>query len=513
MMPPDPGPSASERLSLAALAFLDREALPPYDPAGLTVGIVHFGIGAFHRAHEAVYTSESVPASGTGWGICGVTQRSPRVASDLRPQDCLFSVTELGPGHKSIRVIGSVRDVLVAKEQAVELRELVALPTTRIVSLTVTEKGYHYDRSSRCLRLTDPEIRADLAAGGSLPAKSVVGQLVHCLEQRRMSDAGPISVLSCDNLLDNGKTLRSMVDDFCQAMPRGGTVLHDWVTGNVTFPNTVVDRIVPASTDADRAAVRCRLGVDDAAAVVAEPYRQWIIEDAFAAGRPRWEVSGAVLTSDVGPHQLLKLRVLNGLHSAIAYIASLADVTYIAEAIDEPDFRSYASLFIERDVLPTLGASDQVDLVRYGEIVCDRFSNPAVAHTTRQVAADGSEKLPDRLLGTIRSRRASGADPVFACLAVAAWMQVVTARASDSGRALPVEDPLAGRILALVEHETDAERIVDRLLDLHGVFGEDLPGDGRFRELMTELLGGIKSFGARTVLRSVCGFERRMTGA
>ncbi|MGH3321842.1 MAG: mannitol dehydrogenase family protein [Streptosporangiaceae bacterium] len=485
-----------ERLSLASLPGLPRRLRPRVDPAGLRVGIVHLGIGAFHRAHQAVYTDDALAASPGDWGICGVTERSAAVVRQLRPQDGLYTVLERGEHGVGLRTIGAVRDVLFAGESPRELRNLLADPAVRIVTITVTEKGYHHDPASGRLRIDDPTVGADL--GGGEP-RTVVGQLVRGLEARRTAEAGPLTVVSCDNLPGNGRLLRGLVEQFCLRLPPGeGDRILGWMADHVTFPNTVVDRIVPATTSDDLAAARERLGVADEGVVVAEPFSQWVIEDRFVTDRPRWEAGGAVLTDDPGPYEDAKLRLLNGSHSALAYLGALGGFTHIADAVREPLLAEVVDRLMRDDVVPTLREPPGVDLGEYCHTLLTRFANPALRHRTTQVAMDGSQKLPQRLLGTARDRLAAGAEPRYVTLAVAAWMRYVSAAESDDGAPLPVDDPLADRLR--VADPRDPHAVAAGLFGLTEAFGEGLPASPVFRDLVT---GWLERLTAKGVLATV----------
>jgi fructuronate reductase len=462
--------------------------LPP--PASLAedVGILHLGIGAFHRAHQAVFTEDAaVAADESGWGICGVTQRSAAVVEQLRPQDCLYAVLERGSGEPTARVVGQVSDVLFAAQEGARLMSRFADPTVRLVTLTVTEKGYRRGPSGR-LDLSDPVVSRDLAGG----ARSTVGQLVRGLQARQAASAGGVSVLSCDNLTDNGRVLRGLVMDFCAALPSAeGNAIGAWIEQHVRFPNSMVDRIVPATTDADRADAASLLGVLDEALVVAEPFRQWVIEDDFANGRPAWERAGADLVEDVAPFEQLKLRMLNGTHSLLAYLGALRGYDTIAQAVADHELATAARQLMQRDVTPTLAQPPGLDIAAYGEKVLERFANPALRHRTTQVAMDGSQKLPLRLLGTVRDRLAAGETPEWAALAVAAWMAYVASGHDRHGRPLPLDDPLADRLRAASGPGTDPAAVVSGLLGVHEVFGDDLRDSTAFRDCLVGHLKGL----------------------
>jgi fructuronate reductase len=425
-----------------------------------SVGIVHLGIGAFHRAHQAVYTEDA----GDGWGICGITQRSAAVAERLAPQDGLYSVLVRGPDGVSARVIGAVREVLTGEATAARIAD----PAVRVVSLTVTEKGYRRDPATGGLRLDDPEVAQDLAGR---PPRTVIGRLVTGLAGRE----APVTVLCCDNLTSNGETLRGLVEEYAE---RGGLRIGC----EVTFPNAMVDRIVPATTEQDLEEAERLLGVRDEGVVVTEPFTQWVIEDSFAAGRPAWDTAGAILTGDVAPYETMKLRLLNGAHSMLAYLGS--EFTYVSEAVDV--LGDTVRRYMDEDASPTLDVPAGFDLEAYKSSLIERFANPALRHRTAQIAMDGSQKLPLRLLGVVRDRLAAGAEPRWAALAVAAWMRHVwTARELD--------DPMADALRAAVAGADGPQKVVDSLLAVTDVFGTDLRDSAVFRDLLVERLDRLSS--------------------
>jgi fructuronate reductase len=492
------------RLSLATLEHLPRAVAPRVNPCALPVGIVHLGIGAFHRAHQAVYTEDAIAAGGGDWGICGVTQRSRSVIEQLAPQDGLYTLAQRDGAGERLRVIGAVRELLWAQADADKLRNRIAAPQTRIVTLTVTEKGYHHDPATNRLRLDSPEIAADLADGG---ARTAVGQIVGGLAHRRETAGGPVTVLCCDNLPDNGDVLRTLVSDFAaRRADAEADGLGDWIDAHVRFPSTMVDRITPATTDDDRARIAGELGARDDGAVVTEPFTQWVIEDDFAAGRPAWERAGAIMTGDVRPYEQMKLRMLNGSHSTLAYLAQLAGDELVSDAIGEDTpFAAVVESLMAHDVAPTLALPPGFDLDAYRAELLARFANPALRHRTLQIAMDGSQKLPMRLLGTIRDRRRAGAEPVFASLGVAAWMRFVSARRADGGRELTIDDPLEGEIANRLAGREDAAPVVETLLSMSEIFHPDLAADEAWRALLVDLLEALIRDGARLTARRIAG--------
>jgi len=493
------------RLSRATLAAAHRSPevqLPAVDPGEVGVGLVHLGLGAFHRAHQALCTEDAAAATGeNGWGILGVTQRSARVVDQLAPQDGLYGVLTKGADETSLRVVGSLRDVAFPGTDTARVLSTVAAPSTHVVTLTVTEKGYRRRADGRP-DLTDPDLAADLdALAGELrggrtdsPARSPLGLLLRGLTLRARHDAGPLTVVCCDNLADNGAVLASLVAATLDTVPHGH-LLREWIDSSVRFPGTMVDRIVPATTDAHRAEAQSLLGLSDAGLVVGEPFTQWVIEDSFAGPRPAWERAGATLTGDVAPYERAKLRILNASHSTLAYLGALRGYVTIAEAVADPDLASAARALVDQDVLPTLVAPDGMDLARYRDDVLTRFANPNTGHTTVQVAMDGSQKLPHRLLGTVRDRLAQGSVPTAAAGAVGAWMTYVRAASQGElevdGRRVALDDPMASLLAEAAAGPLDS--LADRMLGVRAVFGDDLADSAPFRSAVraavAELVG------------------------
>jgi fructuronate reductase len=493
------------RLSRATLPSVPAAARPPIEPAGVEVGIAHLGIGAFARAHLAEYTQAAMAATGDlRWGLCGVTQRSAAVVDQLYPQDGLYTVLTRSDAGTGAAINAAVAAVLAGADAPGEVVGLLAAPSTRIITLTVTEKGYRHDPATGRLRRDEPQVRADAEPERAGAPRTVVGRLARGLQARRRADAGPVTVVCCDNLPGNGPLLQRLVTDFVELLPgREREELLPWLAQSVRFPATMVDRIVPATTDADRAEVAARLGLRDDGVVVAEPFRQWVIEADFAAERPSWEAAGATLTDDVAPYEAMKLRLLNGAHSALAYLGALAGHEYLADVVHDEAFAGYVRALMTQDVTPTLAVPPGFDLDRYRDTLIARFGNSALRHRTAQIAMDGSQKLPQRLLGTIRDRRAAGAEPRAAVLAIAGWMRYLTAGASDTGTPLPVDDPLADRLRAAVAGARGPADIVAGLLGVTEVFGTDLADDATLRKLLMDALAQLTEAGAAAAVMEV----------
>ncbi|MEP6065857.1 MAG: mannitol dehydrogenase family protein [Paracoccaceae bacterium] len=451
---------------------------PGYDRAQITTGIVHLGVGAFQRAHQAVYVDDLL-TNDPRWGIVGASLRSAATAQALNPQDGLYSVTTKSGDGESCRVVGSLQKVITAPDDPEALIVQMAEPNVRIVTMTVTEKGYCFDPSRDELDDTNPDIQHDLNHPNT--PRSAPGFLVAALRRRMETKAGPFTVLSCDNLPQNGDVTRKVVTGLAQQID---PVLAKWIKDNVTFPATMVDRIVPATTPDDKIQVANALGVTDEWPIVTEPFGQWVIEDNFCAGRPDFESVGAILTDDVHPFETMKLRMLNGSHSALAYRGALAGHTTVAQAIADPEIHAFISDMMQHEVAPNLNVPSGIDLAVYQSDLLARFSNPSLNHSLLQIATDGSQKLPQRILDPIRDRIAQGQSFDGLAQGVAYWIRFVTARQGNE-YLFSLNDPLAEDLrpndIKLGEHS-------ESLLKNTRIFGHDLPKSEPF---MTAVLGAL----------------------
>ena len=485
-----------KRLSLSALSSLPAEvARPVYDLDAVHIGIVHLGVGAFHRAHQAVYVDDRLAAGELDWGVCGASLRMPDTVEALEPQDGLYTLAARGAEGESLRVVGSLRRLIVAPSNPQALLDKMTDPRVRIVTLTITEKGYCHDPATCQLNEDHPDILHD--RGRMWSPKSAPGFLVEALARRRATGLAPFSVLSCDNLPNNGATARNV-------LVRLGALrepdLGKWVEDSVAFPSSMVDRIVPATTDQDRARISARIGVEDAWPVVTEPFTQWVIEDHFSSGRPRFEDSDVTMVKNVAPYELAKLRLLNGSHSTLAYLGYLSGYETVAEAMADTNLAQLVGELMEEESAPTLDARATGDLRPYMRELLARFRNPALQHRTWQIAMDGSQKLPQRLLGTIRARLAKGERIERLALGVAGWMRYVTG-VDEAGGAIDVRDPLSARFKIITDREgLNADRLAPALANVHEVFG-DLGGDARFMASVTTALAKLISLGARRTVR------------
>lgn len=441
-----------------SLPRLDRTAPP------LPVGIVHLGLGAFFRAHGAIYIEEAVAANGGDWGILGVSLQSPTMRDQLAPQGGTYTALELGPGGETNLHVQIVQDVLVAMEDPEAVLQAMADPAVRIVTLTVTEKGYCHEPSTRRLNPDHPDIVHDLT--NPLP-RSAPGYLVRALQRRFQQGIAPFTVMTCDNLPENGRVVRGVVLDLASRIDPS---LADWIAAHGRFPATMVDRIVPATKPEDLARVATLTGFHDAAPVLHEPFRQWVVEDDFVgSARPDLAAVGVQMVADVTAFEHMKLRMLNGTHSSLAYLGYLAGHETIADCMAEPLFDRFVRRLWTEEIIPALTAPLGTDLPAYAAQLHARYANPAIRHRTWQIAMDGSQKLPQRILGTLDANLAAGRPSPGLMLAVAAWMIYV--RGTDlAGAQIEVKDPLAAPLRAAA---TSAAPI-PALLALREVFPPDL---------------------------------------
>lgn len=463
------------KLSLETLSEI-QATLPAYKRNSVSPGIVHLGIGAFHRAHQAVYIDDLL-ASDPGWAIIGVSLRSPNTADALNPQSGLYTLITKGHGTPFLRVIGSVCKVMSAATERMQILSQMSAPQIRIVSLTVTEKGYCHDPSSGQLNLNHPDIQHDLAHP-EMP-HSAPGMITAALQARKNQGAGPFTVLSCDNLPENGQTTRRVVLGLAE---RQDPDLARWIKDQVTFPSTMVDRIVPATTAFERSLVREATGVEDAWPVVTEPFRQWVIEDNFCSGRPNFEDAGVVMTDDVQPFENMKLRLLNGSHSALAYKGLLTGHHTVADAMNHPEIAGFIRDLMQQEIASTLTMPQGINIDTYQEELLQRFRNPALNHQLSQIAEDGSQKLPQRILDTIRDRLETKQSIERLARVVAAWMQYISSKCGDT-YTYNLQDPMAQTLRNCVEKDLrEGSPTGQSLLNVREIFGKDLPASDVFRK-------------------------------
>ncbi len=459
--------TAPPRLGRATLDRLGADQRPLVDPRDLAPRLLHFGLGAFHRAHQAVYTEEAAAATGEPWGIVDVEPLAEAAVGAMRAQDCLYSVTDRSPGALSTRVVGTVVEALAQRPDAARVDALLASSDVGVVTLTVTEKGYYRRAEDGRLDQAAAPVAADLAATAADGVLgTVVGRVAAGIVSRFRGDRAPLTVVSCDNMAGNGPALAGVVRGFVEASHwTDRDRVLEWMAGAVSFPATIVDRIVPATTPEDRDLASAALGLRDEMPVLGEPYRQWVLEDAFVTPRPRWEAGGALFVPDVAPYQLMKLRLLNGSHSAMAYLGLAAGCRTVADVLatgwGEGLVRAFGA-----EVAPTLPDAG-LDAGAYVDDLVERYRNPAMHHLLRQIGSDGSLKIPERWLGALRELRAAGRGAPVLETALAAWV-AATRPADEGGQVHGTTDPAAEALAACWSGPSEAAARVAALLRVVG---------------------------------------------
>lgn len=484
------GESILQNTLLAAKA-----TLPMYDRSVLVGRMVHLGFGAFHRAHQAVYADILANEHGSDWGYCEINLiGGEQQIADLKQQDMLYSVAEMSAEAWQSRVVGVVKQVLHAQVDGLDaIFHALIQPEVAIVSMTITEKGYCHSPATGQLQLEHPLILRDLA--NPHRPQSAVGVIVEALAQRKAAGQPAFSVMSCDNMPENGHVTRNVITAYARELE---PMLAEWIETNVTFPSTMVDRIVPAVTPDTLAQVAQQTGVQDPAAVACEPFRQWVIEDNFVAGRPEWEKAGAALVSDVLPFEEMKLRMLNGSHSFLAYMGYLAGYQHISDCMLDEHYVNAARHLMLAEQAPTLNTPG-TDLEKYADSLLTRYQNTALKHRTWQIAMDGTQKLPQRMLDSVRWHLKNGSN--FDCLAlgVAGWMRYVGG-IDEQGQSIDISDPLREEIALYVASSSEGEPRVKSLLQMTAVFGRDLPDNQQFVNTVTRAYLALLARGAKATV-------------
>jgi len=457
--------------------------VPAYDRAKVGVGIVHFGPGAFHRVHQAWFV-EKLLATDPRWGICAVSLRNPDVRDALAPQQGLYTLVSLDE-TTSYQVIGALKEVLVAPENPQSVLDRLCAPHTRVVTITVTEKGYCLGAQGT-LDFEHPDILQDIRNPRS--PTSLIGFLVEALERRKAAGLEPLTIISCDNLVDNGSRLGRAV---VQLAEQRGRELAGWIERNVCFPRTMVDSITPATTSALRERVENALGLTDRWPVQREGFVQWVLEDRLLPDGPNWAAAGVIITDNVAAYDRAKLRLLNGAHSTLAYLGLLCGHETVSEAMADPELSLFVSTMMRQEILPAVKAPRGLDLEVYIEAILKRFRNPALRHALGQIAWDGSQKIPFRLLGTITDNLAAGRPIDRMCTAIAAWMHFVRRKALINER---VVDPLAAKLFDIgLACENRGSTDVPAFLTLETVFPSPLVANEQFRFALTRAYDALAS--------------------
>jgi mannitol 2-dehydrogenase len=470
---------------------------PRYDRGALTSAIVHMSVGGFHRAHQAVYLDDLLGrGEAPGWGICGVglLPQDARMRDVLRAQDCLYTVVERSAAGDRPRVIGSIHEYLLAPDDPGAVIERMASSVCRIVSLTITEGGYFVNQGTGQFDEGHPDIRHDLAPPRA--PRTSLGLLAEALDRRRRAGLAPFTIQSCDNLQSNGAVARRM---FLAFLERRDPSLREWVDRNGAFPNAMVDRITPVTTDAHRALVRDRFGIADGWPVVCEPFLQWVIEDRFPLGRPAWERAGVQLVPDVHPYEMMKIRLLNASHQALCYIGLLLGHRHVDQTMADPDIRRLVEVMMDREVTPLLPPVPGIDLAAYKRTLVERFSNPVLSDQLARIGAETSDRIPKFVLPSIREVLARGGGPMQALtFTVATWFRTLAVDADVTGAPLPRSDPLLGELMRRARAGGEDPR---PLLELHDLFGDVLPASPAFVDLLHDQLRSLARDGPRAALQ------------
>lgn len=465
-------------MNTIANAVLPTAVKPPsYDRTSLKTRIVHLGFGAFHRAHQGLYTHDVAQCSPSDWGICEVNLFSGDAPiSQLKQQNFLHSVlekkAEQGITYTEAKIIGTVTEALHPKLDSIDaIIDKMAEPQVAIISLTITEKGYCCDPSTGQLDQANELIKHDLE--NPTQPKSAIGYIVQALLRRYQRGLPPLSILSCDNVQNNGHAARAAVTSFAHLLDEK---LAQWIEDNITFPCTMVDRIVPAMTDESFQALTSELTVEDPVGIVCEPFRQWVIEDNFtkdstgASCRPNWNLVGAQFVDDVAPFEEMKLRMLNGSHSFLAYLGYLGGYKHVADAVENQNYRQAIANLMMQEQAPTLSLPAGTDIQAYADSLLVRFSNSALRHQTWQIAMDGSQKLPQRMLNSIRVHLERGTNFSYLALGVAGWMRYVSG-IDEQGQTIDIRDPMAAELKEVHANYQGAD-LVQALLGIKSIFGD-----------------------------------------
>lgn len=494
------------KLNQRNLASLPEEvARPSYNRSQLRPGIVHFGVGGFHRAHQAMYLDtlmQEQPEDTLGWAIVGVGTMpgDARMRDAMAAQDCLYTLVVKHPdGQLEPRVVGAMSDYLFAPDDPEAVLSQLTDDGVRIVSLTITEGGYHVNQVTGDFDPTDESLQGDIASAAGEAPRSAFGFITEALRRRREAGTEPFTVMSCDNLPGNGDVARKMLTSFArmQDEQRGDDTepLADWMTDHVQFPNSMVDRITPVTTDEDIAALSERFGVEDAWPVVCEPFTQWVLEDHFTAGRPAYEEVGVQVVEDVVPYELMKLRLLNASHQALCYLGYLAGYRYAHEVAQDPLFVDFLLGYMEHEGSPTLPEVPDVDLADYRRTLIERFANPEVRDTLARLCAESSDRIPKWLVPVIRHNLEHDGQIDRSALVVASWARYAEG-VDEQGEPIEVVDRYKDRVMAAAARQQEEPLA---FLEDETFFG-DLRHDERFAAAYTHFLERLHEVGARTTL-------------
>lgn len=488
---------------MTSMEKLSRSAISPdkllLKKRPTITGIVHIGLGSFHRAHLAIYTAIAMEKSGGDWGICAFSMRNEKLVSAMRAQDNLYSVIEIGPDTTATIIPGVHTRTLVGNGDMEELISQIANPQTKIVSLTVTEAGYYISQANRGLDLLHPDVVSDLAG---MPPKTIYGILAQALSMRLKNGANPITIMSCDNLSSNGSQCRQLILEFVSYLD-GELDLKEFITSHISFPNSMVDRIVPV-TEAEHIEIASeRLSLRDSIPVPAEQFTMWAMEDDFVAGRPRWEAAGVFFTTEVEKFEAMKLRLLNGAHSLLAYLGALSGYQTIPQSRFDPLIESALRKALYDEFLPSLEMPSGLSSESYIEQLFMRWSNTALGDKTSRIGNDGSNRLPQRITIPALQSYSRGEEPKILALTVAAWLLCISKFSDfDPGPyAEQMKDPAQAKIIEIANSSSDIPTFISRFFKESGVFSNELSSTGSFVQLTTQYAQIIVSKGISEAIR------------
>jgi mannitol 2-dehydrogenase len=487
------------KLNTANLSKLDPKIqVPQYDRQKVGQAIMHVGVGGFHRAHQALYTDDLLnQGEDSQWGFCGVglLKHDARIRDVMQSQDCLYTLVERSLAGDTARVIGSIVNFSFAPDDSQKVIEQMASPTTRILSLTITEGGY-YISSTGELDAQHPDLQRDLA--NPHEPSCAFGYILEALDRRRLRGLAPFTLMSCDNIQSNGEVAKKMLMAFAELRD---PQLKNWMAENCLFPNSMVDRITPATTDEHRALVKEKFGIDDGWPVMTESFKQWVIEDHFVQGRPKWEQVGAQMTSDVLPYEKMKLRLLNASHQALCYIGMLLGYQLVHETMEDPDIRRLVEKMMDEEVTPILSPVPGVDLTEYKKTLIERFANPAIRDQLSRIGIYGSSGIPKFVLPTVEEQLKRGGPIKLLSFTVASWFLYLNGM-DESGKEMPMLDPMAPK---LRERAKAAGKDARQLLGMREVFSEELANAPAFANQVSDTLDSFYAEGARATLVKTIG--------
>ncbi len=482
------------KLNTANLSQLDPKIqMPRYDRQKVGQAIMHVGVGGFHRAHQALYTDDLLnQGEDSQWGFCGVglLKHDARIRDVMQSQDCLYTLVERSLAGDAARVIGSIVNFSFAPDDSQKVIEQMASPATRILSLTITEGGY-YINSTGDLDAQHPDLQRDLA--NPHEPSCAFGYILEALDRRRIRGLAPFTIMSCDNIQSNGEVAKKMLMAFAELRD---PQLSNWMAENCLFPNSMVDRITPATTDEHRNLVKEKFGIEDGWPVMTESFKQWVIEDHFVQGRPKWELVGAQMTSDVLPYEKMKLRLLNASHQALCYIGMLLGYQLVHETMEDSDIRKLVEKMMDEEVTPILSAVPGVDLREYKKTLIERFANPAIRDQLSRIGIYGSSGIPKFVLPSIEEQLKRGGPIKLLSFTVASWFRYLNGL-DESGKEMPMLDPMAPK---LRERATAAGKDARQLLGMREVFSEELANAPDFLKQVSDTLKSFYQEGARATL-------------